>query len=194
MPCYLSGDGTLCSFQKLGSDQINSTTDIDHFTAYCRDRTGKSRGGILVCTKDSLASTRRHDLEDERIECLTIELPATRSKQIISAVTVVRTSLPMHSLMFYQVFFCRRAPTICNCSSRRLQRQAFIVRSTINSQLCWYSNVSTLFGLLTYACFRIQIKSASTIDLICTARQDVVSTVRVSDPISDHSYITAHLS
>ena len=58
----------------------NSTTDnhlnIDHFPAYRRDRTGKSHGGILVYAEVVWR-------EGERIECVTILLPATRSKRTI---------------------------------------------------------------------------------------------------------------
>ena len=52
---------------------------IDNYKIFRRDRLGRSGGGLLVYSKNSLDTCRRHDLEDDRIERLTVELSTKRT-------------------------------------------------------------------------------------------------------------------
>ena len=58
---------------------LESHFRIDNYKIFCRDRLGRSGGGLLVYSKNSLDTRRRHDLEDDRIECLTVELSTKRT-------------------------------------------------------------------------------------------------------------------
>ena len=180
---------------------VDSSLSVENFFMYRRDRCGRSHGGLLVYVKNSLPSSRRHDLEDDRIECITIEL--------------LTSDIPHIFFCCYRppdqpvdTFFGTLSELVSNaeCNSAALtilgdfnaKHQSWDPESTPNSAGTRLHQLLTDFSFSQLVDTPTRVSSDgnnfSTIDLICTTRPDLVQDINVSDAISDHCCVTAHFA
>ena len=184
--------------------QPSSTTDshlsVDGFSYYRRDRVHRTHGGLLVYVKNSTPSRRRTELEDDQIECVTIEV----------------TVRPLKLLLFC----CYRPPdknidnffnTLSSLMSAAENESAVLIlmgdfnakhqswdttsqpnpAGTRLKQLFWDFSLSQLVDRPTR--MDANGNTFSTIDLFCITRPDLLTNLTVSAPISDHCSVHACL-
>jgi len=190
----------LCLSETWLSHEVpDSFLSIPSFNTFRRDRPqGKHGGGLLVYAAPHLRPCRRQELEHPDVECIVLEFSAPLLERCLLYFCYRPPSYPP------EIFFTRVSSSLSKCPSSPLVLLGdFNAKNEQWTTAAPNSAGNHLSTLLDDHCL-LQFVSeptryspdhtmSSTLDLFATNRPDLVDKIVVSDPISDHSAVIAHL-
>ena len=171
---------------------------IKNFTLHRRDRQGRTHGGLLTYVKNTIKSRRRHDLEDEKIECITVQLTIQNTNHLYFCCyrppdQSVDTFFNTLSQLLHTAE--QESTSITILGDFNAKHALWDLDSTPNPAGTRLYQLSFDFSLSQLVRTHTRVSSDghsfSTIDLFLTNRPDIVCDVTVSAPVSDHCCVSA---
>ena len=182
----------------LSPELPNSLFSISGFSLFRRDRFHDKHGGLLIFVSTHLSPTRRIDLEDIDIECIVLELT------LLSCGPCLLYFCYRPPSYSPEIYFDRLSSSLSNSSA-----DVIILLGDFNAKHQQWTSAppnsagNRLVALLQDFCLTQCVHeptryssdghTSSTLDLLATNRPELIETITVSDPISDHCRVTAKL-
>ena len=178
----------------LTDDVSSGEIAIPHFLLHRKDRTGEKKGGgVAVYSHESVGASRRHDLEDDALEIMWMEVQCKKQQKMMIGCFYRPPSLSVEHWHILE----QNLRKVQSVSDNIVIMGDFNVNyldptdrnrphlSSLMSQFCLINHVT--------ASTRVSGTSASTIDLIMTTRPIEGNCEILRNDISDHYTVLAHL-